>query len=264
VTREWPKTLYMPCLDFHAEVEDQANRWFDKDHIPERLHCVGWQSCERFQRTPITPFGFAPRETWTKYINMFVVEGPVGPRTNAQSKQMVSPGAFRTAINSQVRKLGLADGRGDTAPLFISRTIAGPSRGLWVQQPTTWQSGSRVMQPPPRTIFVMFMDFDAAHEAEVDAYRTDQAIPDLLSCSGFLSCERFKADSPDPAPDKPQRPKYLEIFDVESPEVLTSPAYQRNREAFDDEARRFEGLITVWGGGVYLQRPSPWRVEVSR
>jgi hypothetical protein len=162
-----------------------------------------------------------------------------------------------------VRNLGLADGRANSAPLFISRTIAGPSRGLWVQRPTTWASGSRVVQPPPRTIFVMFMDFDRGHDAEVNRYRDEEAIPDLLSCSGFLCCERFEADSPDPPPEKPQRPKYLEIFDVESPEVLTSTAFRRNREALGEQAKRLETLISLWGGGVYLQRPSPWRVQVE-
>jgi hypothetical protein len=261
VTETWPKTLYMPCLDFYPEVEDDANRWFDMDHIPERLNCVGWSSCERFQRTGISPIGIEPRDTWPKYIQMFVVEGPEGPRTNAHNRQLVMPGAWRTVLNDRTKQLGLLK-EGRTGPaLFISRTISGTLRGLWVQRPSPW-ARKLVSLPPPRSIFVLLLDFDPAHEVELNRYRDEEAVPDLLSCSGFLSCERYEAASLQPTTAAPDRPRYLEIYDVESPEVLSSNAFRRNRAALSEQARRLEALATVWGTGVYLQRPSPWAVRV--
>jgi hypothetical protein len=261
VSETWPKTLYMPCLDFFPEVEDEANRWFDMDHVPERLNCVGWSSCERFQRTDVKPIGISARDSWPKYIQMFVVEGPEGPRTGAHNRQLVTPGEWRTALTKRTKQLGLVK-EDTTAPApFISRTISGTHRGLWVQRPSPWLR-SLVSLPPPRSIFVLLLDFDPAHEVELNRYRDEEAVPDLLSCSGFLSCERYEAASLLPVPGQEDRPRYLEIYDVETPEVLSSRAFSRNREALGEHAKRLESSMTVWGTGVYVQRPSPWAVRI--
>jgi len=253
------KTLYMPCLDFYPEVEDEANRWFDKDHIAERLHCTGWLSCERFQRATVEPWGYQPREEWPKYMNMFVVEGPAGPLRNDQRLQMVSPGEWRTALNARVEELGLGDAvrRGPASPWFIARTIAGPRRGVWVQRPSPWANLRTVVMPPPRAILVLFMDFDP-DDVEIDRYRDEAAIPDLLSCAGVLGCERFEAATPEARSEEP-RPRFLEIYDLESPEVVSSAAFRRNREAVIDSA--LEARITLWGSAAYVQRPSPWALR---
>ena len=61
------KTLFIPTQDYVAEVEDETNRWFDRDHVPERLSCEGFIGCERFQLTDIQSLGWTSRLRCERY-----------------------------------------------------------------------------------------------------------------------------------------------------------------------------------------------------
>src|SRR5687767_3367882 len=70
------KTLFIVMLDLPKDYEDAANRWFDGDHVPQRLSCAGFSSCERFQLTDIEPPGWSPQQRGCKYLNIYGVESP--------------------------------------------------------------------------------------------------------------------------------------------------------------------------------------------
>ena len=67
---------------------------------------------------------------------------------------------------------------------------------------------------------LLFMtDIDPPHESEFHRWYEEEHIPERMAIPGFLTARRFQALE--------GSPKYLAIYDLESPEVLRSPDYQR-------------------------------------
>lgn len=71
----------------------------------------------------------------------------------------------------------------------------------------------------PRGLLLVMIDVDPAHEEEFNRWYTEEHLPERLACPGFLSARRFVAVEGEP--------KYLALYDLESPEVLQSEAYQK-------------------------------------
>ena len=66
---------------------------------------------------------------------------------------------------------------------------------------------------------LLFMtDIDAAHETEFHRWYEEEHIRERLAIPGFLTARRFQTLE--------GSPKYLAIYDLESPGVLHSPEYQ--------------------------------------
>ena len=68
-------------------------------------------------------------------------------------------------------------------------------------------------------LLLVMIDVDPEFEDELNRWYEEEHLPERLACEGFLSARRFQAIE--------GRPKYLAIYELESPEVLDSPAYQR-------------------------------------
>lgn len=69
-----------------------------------------------------------------------------------------------------------------------------------------------------RALLVVTIEIDPAHEDEFNRWYDEEHFPERIQCPGFLTARRFKnADS---------TPKYLAIYDLESPAVLDSPEYR--------------------------------------
>ena len=81
-------------------------------------------------------------------------------------------------------------------------------------------------------LFVVSMDVDPAHEDLFNEVYDTEHIPYLLEVPGVVSAQRMKGEpfrvsvggqiSENPAPS----PVYSAIYEIESPDVLTSPAWQ--------------------------------------
>ena len=81
-------------------------------------------------------------------------------------------------------------------------------------------------------LFVVSMDVDPAHEDLFNEVYDTEHIPYLLEVPGVVSAQRMKGEpfrvsvggqiSDNPAPS----PVYSAIYEIESPDVLTSPAWQ--------------------------------------
>ena len=67
---------------------------------------------------------------------------------------------------------------------------------------------------------LLFMtDIDPAHGSEFHRWYEEEHIPERMAIPGFLTARRFQTLE--------GSPKYLAIYDLESPDVLRSPDYQR-------------------------------------
>jgi hypothetical protein len=59
---------------------------------------------------------------------------------------------------------------------------------------------------------------EQAHEDELNRWYDEEHFPERMACPGFLRARRFQALE--------ERPRYLALYDLESPEVLDSAAYR--------------------------------------
>jgi len=70
-----------------------------------------------------------------------------------------------------------------------------------------------------RALLLAMIDIDPAHEEEFNRWYEEEHLPDRENCPGFLSARRFVAAE--------GSPKYLALYDLESRDVLASPAYMK-------------------------------------
>jgi hypothetical protein len=78
-----------------------------------------------------------------------------------------------------------------------------------------------VMAMKGRGIFLVYTDIDPKHEEEFNAWYNTEHLPDLLSLPGFLDGARYVAYK--------GVPKYLAVYELESPEALKTPEFQKVR-----------------------------------
>lgn len=68
-------------------------------------------------------------------------------------------------------------------------------------------------------LLLVMIDVDPAYEEDFNRWYDEEHLPERLQCDGFLSARRYLSVEGEP--------KYLAIYELESPEVLDREAYQR-------------------------------------
>jgi hypothetical protein len=74
------------------------------------------------------------------------------------------------------------------------------------------------MSTKAKGLLLVMMDIDPEHEEEFNRWYNEEHVPERLSIPGFLTGRRFQAVE--------GSPKYLALYELESPEVLQSDAYK--------------------------------------
>jgi hypothetical protein len=90
--------------DFAEATRAETNRWFDLDHVPQRLTCPGFQHAERYELVDnlvVGPSHIRP----PRYLNVYYIEGPEVLQSDGYRKQ-VAAGTPRTARRSGAGSLG--------------------------------------------------------------------------------------------------------------------------------------------------------------
>jgi hypothetical protein len=252
------KYLFIPMIDMPAALEDESNRWYDNDHVPERLSCEGFLSCERFQATPHEPAGWLPEQRWTKYLNVYTVQSLDALRSegyNLQRDMNGGKGSHWKQARSREQKE-----TGQTSP---TRSL----RSVWKRRPSPWIRRTSVSLPPPRVIYLVLRDVAPERADDFNAYMDNELVPELIASPGFIACERYEAGerlAPAAAANRNiVQPQYMDVFDVATPEVLTAGAFRALQAAPSAKAKALKDAVTIRGAGIYMQRPSPWMVSFS-
>ena len=81
-------------------------------------------------------------------------------------------------------------------------------------------------------LLLVMIDIEPEFEEEFNRWYNEEHLPERLACPGFLSGRRFVSVE--------GAPKYLALYDLESPDVLQSEAYRK-----------------IWG-------PSEWTQQISK
>ena len=95
-------------------------------------------------------------------------------------------------------------------------------------------------------LFVVQLDIPAEHEAEFNRVYDTQHFPMLSKVPGVLRAERYRLEhSSDPA-----TARYLTLYEVESPAVMQSHAWQTAAE-FGDWIKKIRPLVTTRHHSVF-------------
>jgi hypothetical protein len=70
----------------------------------------------------------------------------------------------------------------------------------------------------PKGLLLMMTDIDAADEADFNRWYEEEHLAERMAIPGFINARRFTALE--------GGPKYLALYDLESPEVLQSAPYR--------------------------------------
>lgn len=74
------------------------------------------------------------------------------------------------------------------------------------------------MSTKAKGLLLVMMDIDPEHEEDFNRWYNEEHVPERLSIPGFLTGRRFLAVE--------GSPKYLALYELESPDVLESEAYK--------------------------------------
>jgi hypothetical protein len=74
-------------------------------------------------------------------------------------------------------------------------------------------------ETPARGLLLVMIDIDPAYEDEFNRWHREEHYPARMACPGFLSGRRFVAVE--------GGPKYLALYDLESPAALQTEEYRK-------------------------------------
>lgn len=101
-------------------------------------------------------------------------------------------------------------------------------------------------RPTGDGLLLVAIDVDPEHEAELDRWYDEEHIAERMAIPGFLRARRFRALE--------GGPKYLALYDLESPAVLESAAYRHATGAATTAmTRRMQTLFRPMIRNVYVQ-----------
>jgi len=97
----------------------------------------------------------------------------------------------------------------------------------------------------PNGLLLMMTDIDPAHEEDFNRWYEEEHLDERMAIPGFINARRFTAIE--------GGPKYLALYDLESPEVLQSAPYHRVvGEAKSAWTRRMETKFINFRRNVYV------------
>ena len=100
--------------------------------------------------------------------------------------------------------------------------------------------------PSGKGLMIAMIDVEPEWEEEFNRWYAEEHFPDRINCPGFLSGRRFMAVD--------GSPKYLAVYELESPEVMQSEAYKAISVQSPWTKRIHEHLTSV-KRNVYVEVP---------
>ena len=216
-----PSGLLLVMIDVDPAHEEEFNRWYDEEHLPERLACPGFLSGRRFVAVEGSP----------RYLALY---------------DLASPEVLESAPYKKIQPRSPWTQR--VAPHF-RRAV----RNVYVEMPAAGRRevGGTVMEG--KALLLVMTDIDPSVEVEFNRWYDEEHVPERLSLPGFLSARRFRAVE--------GAPRYLALYHLASAEALRTPEYAHRRgEGQTAWTRRMEAHFKNFVRNVYVgfgEGPAP-------
>lgn len=154
------RALLTFAADIDAANEHDFNRWYEEEHIPERLAIPGFLSACRYKATVGGP----------KYLAVYEVAD--------------------TSVFSSAAYLHFLKGAGETP--WTKKILAACTNKI--RNTYAWLSERRsALAVPSQGLLFVAMDTGAADEAELNRWYEEEHIGERLSIPGFIRATRYQA-----------------------------------------------------------------------
>ncbi len=184
--------IVIVTMEVEPDWEDELNQWYLEEHIPALMDVPGYLKSERFVATDGEP----------KYMAWYELESLDAFHSAAHDVAVATPWTmrmrehFRSEIALYTQLPG-ADGE-----------LKGVSYDDW--------------QTPVGGLLVMRSDVAPEDDEEFNRWYREEHLPGLMSAPGALLARRYRAVE--------GGPRYLARYDLTSPDVSTSEAWDRGAE----------------------------------
>ncbi|HSQ05976.1 MAG TPA: hypothetical protein VLN59_18210 [Burkholderiales bacterium] len=187
--------------DVPADIEAEWNRWYEASHIPARLSLPGFIAARRFRAY----------EGECRYVSLYELESPDAVTSDAYRELKRRENALPPSS-------------------FEARTLALPgfARGVYRQV----YPDSRYEMPDTEYLFVVAHDVPQGKEDAFAAWYNTEHIPAMLRVPGFVTARRFElADISRHHGRASTCPRFLSLYDIESPDAVENEQFLRDRES---------------------------------
>lgn len=178
--------LLTAWMNIPPEHEEEFNRWYNAEHIKERVDIPGFLSGRRYRSLDGEP----------KYFALYELEEPDVVYRPAYTQVRETPTPWTHKMEAIFQN-------------FV--------RNIYER---TSSSGQPSRQGAPYVLTVR-VGVSPEKEAEFNAWYDEDHIPALLRVEGLRSATRYRAVE--------GAPKYLAVYELDSPEILKSEAWAEAR-----------------------------------
>ena len=209
--------LLMVWTDVPADKEPEFNRWYNEEHLAERLAVPGFLNAARYEAVKGSPKHLAVYELESPAV----LDSPAYKQVSANPTpwtQRVGPQAIATTFIRNIYTM--------IHPRALSATAAGSDMAPALQ--------------------LGRMDVPAAVDAEWNEWYNTIYVPNYEKVPGVIRGRRYRATTGSPT--------YLTFYEFENPKVSETPAWNAQRDAVPASIKMREHMRHAQGSpGVYVK-----------
>jgi len=209
--------LLMVWADVPADKEEEFNRWYNEEHLAERLAVPGFLSAARYEAVKGTP----------KHLAYYELESPAVLESEAYKRVQKNPTPWTKRCSPDV-----------IGTTFIRNvyTVIHPA----TVTPAIAESG---MAP---ALQIGRMDVPQAVDAEFNTWYNTIYVPNYEKVPGVIRGRRYRAVT--------GTPTYLTLYEFENPKVSESAAWAAQRDAVPASTQMRTHMRHASGSpGVYVK-----------
>lgn len=209
--------LLMVWADVPADKEKEFNRWYNEEHLAERLAVPGFLSAARYEAVKGGP----------KHLAVYELESPG-----------VLDSAAYQRVQAQPTEWTRRAGPGTVATTFI--------RNVYTMIHPASPSAAAAQSPMAPALQIGRMDVPADVDAEWNAWYNTVYVPNYEKVPGVIRGRRYRAVS--------GTPTYLTMYEFEHPKVSEGAAWMAQRDAAPVNERMRQHMRHTQGSpGVYVK-----------
>ena len=190
--------LLMVYVDVPAEVEDEFNRWYNEEHIAERLSIPGVLNAARYVAVRGGP----------KHLACYELSEPEAYFTDAWQHWLNNPTEWSQRMS----------------PTVVGHNFVRNIYRLFYPEEVTDEVAQAEMAP---ALLIGRMTVPPPLEDTWNRAYHEERLPLYRSIPGYIRARRFVAISNEPDSE----PKYATVHECESPDVADSPEWEAVRLA---------------------------------